>query len=128
MRSSAEWGLLTVTTETRSARALDRVGGPTRVPIICETIKQRIQVRRRGSHGAVVQEGGNTNQCVICFQILSLTRWPEERRQTLSAPTLQPPPKFQMDSHLESQLWEVAVEPRVFEGIAGGSGTTNPHC
>lgn len=54
MRSSAEWGLLTVTTETRSARALDRVGVPTRVPIICETVKQRIQVRRRGSHGAVV--------------------------------------------------------------------------
>lgn len=56
MRSSSEWGLLTVTTETRSARAraLDRVGVPTRVPIICETVKQRIQVRRRGSHGAVV--------------------------------------------------------------------------
>lgn len=54
MRSSAEWGLLTVTTETRLARALDRVGVPTRVPIICETVKQRIQVRRCGSHGAVV--------------------------------------------------------------------------
>lgn len=40
----------------------------------------------------------------------------------------QPPLKFQMDSHLESQLWEVTVEPRVFEGIAGGSGTTNLHC
>lgn len=54
VRSSAEWGLLTVTTETRSVRALDRVGVPTRVPIICETIKQRIEVRRRGSHRAVV--------------------------------------------------------------------------
>lgn len=66
--------------------------------------------------------------CHVLPDIVTVTRWPKERLQTLPAPTPQPPPKFQMDSHLESQLWEVAVEPRVFEGIAGGSGTTNPHC